>query len=779
VSAPDLVPLGGTGWRLWPDVALRSAGLPVSGVEGFCDPAVAEAADRAANLPATPGPESAGDRARYHAEFAVAEGRLSAAVRRAAADALLREAVAWQNPALVGTCLDKAARGESRNVRGRNHELAVAGYVQRYTHKNDTIGFFGPVGWASLDPGAPALEAEPGPGLLRRRTTYFEMWAVDAIADLLAARPDVEPWLVPALNPAATLNGRALHLPLRRPMLLDVPEALLLHLCDGTRSVRTIVAAATTPHRKRPTPAFAAPEAALAALRRLRDLSALRMDLRGPVHARPEDDLRRRLEQIPDPRVRRRALAPLAELVAARDAVDAAAGDAEKVLAGTEALGETFHRITGQAQTRRAGRTYAGRTLIYHDTVRDVRVRVGRPVLDALAAPLGLVLDSARWLTGTVAQRYHDLLAALVRRHDGALPLIRLIMVAAPDLTAVAAKTLPPPVTEVVADFQRRWARLLGELPQGGRHQVRVADVAELAAAVFPPLAPRWANARQHTPDLMIDAPDPRAVGRGDFQLVLGEIHLALNTLESRLFVEQHDDPRRLLALAERDAAGRRVYAVQRRSSPFVTSRVSPPGALLSPSFTYWTAGEESVECPAPPLRSADMTVHLEGDRLVVRTGGVELDLLEVIGEILTAAVANAFRPVPDVPHRPRITLDRLVLCRESWTVSAEDMRWAFVKDERDRFAAARAWITGRGIPDRVFVKVPVEEKPSLADFTSLVLVNALAKAIRRTAAETGGTVTLSEMLPGPNGAWLRDAEGNRYTSELRMVAVDHREAGR
>jgi len=28
-------------------------------------------------------------------------------------------------------------------------------------------------------------------------------------------------------------------------------------------------------------------------------------------------------------------------------------------------------------------------------------------------------------------------------------------------------------------------------------------------------------------------------------------------------------------------------------------------------------------------------------------------------------------------------------------------------------------------------------------------------------------------MLPAPDQTWLPDAEGNRYTSELRMVAVD------
>lgn len=740
------VDLPGTDWQLWPDCALRSAGFPAAGLEPFCDPVLAAAV----------GAEH------YHDAFAAAESRLTAAVRAAAADPLLREAVAWQNPALVATCLDKAARGERRNVRGRNHELAVAAYVQRYTHKNDTVGFFGPVGWARLDPAEPGLRCEPGPGLLRRRTTYFEVWAIDALAERLAARDDVAPWLVPRLDPATTIRGRVLRLPIRKPIRLADPEAVLLHLCDGARTVREILGLATI---------FESPAAALAALHRLRDLGALRIDLRGPVHAYPERLLRERLERIGDPAVRESALAPLAELVAAKEAVDTAAGDAEKVVAATEALGETFRRLTGTADSRRPGQTYAGRTLVYQDTVRDVRVAVGDPVLRAMAAPLGLVLASARWLCGTVADRYHDLLVEHFHRQRGeaaTLRLSRLVMVAAPDLTATAARVLPPLVVEVVAEFQRRWARLLGPYRDATRHQVDVAGIAALAAELFPPLPVRWTNARQHSPDLMI-----AAAGPDEFQVVLGEIHLAMNTLESRLFVEQHDDPPRLLAAAERDAAGRRVYAVQRRSSPFVTSRVSPPSALLSPEFLYWTAGDEAIDCPVPPLRSAELDVRLDDGRLVVEAGADRVDLLEMIGEILTATVSNAFQPLADAPHRPRVTLDRFVLSRESWCVTPAEAGWAFVRDERDRYAAARAWIAERGLPERAFVKVPVETKPSLVDFTSLVLVNTLAKNIRRTAEQGAGTVTLTEMLPGPDQLWLVDAQGGHYTSELRMVAVD------
>jgi hypothetical protein len=36
-------------------------------------------------------------------------------------------------------------------------------------------------------------------------------------------------------------------------------------------------------------------------------------------------------------------------------------------------------------------------------------------------------------------------------------------------------------------------------------------------------------------------------------------------------------------------------------------------------------------------------------------------------------------------------------------------------------------------------------------------------------------SVTVSEMLPSPDEAWLPDAQGERYCCELRLAAVDGR----
>ena len=94
-------------------------------------------------------------------------------------------------------------------------------------------------------------------------------------------------------------------------------------------------------------------------------------------------------------------------------------------------------------------------------------------------------------------------------------------------------------------------------------------------------------------------------------------------------------------------------------------------------------------------------------------------------------------------------------------------------KDEQERYWLARQWRREHQLPERVFYRVPVELKPTAADFRSIVLVNLLAKHIRQTKAAGHTQYTVTEMLPDTDQLWLTDREGRRYSSELRIVAYD------
>jgi hypothetical protein len=168
----------------------------------------------------------------------------------------------------------------------------------------------------------------------------------------------------------------------------------------------------------------------------------------------------------------------------------------------------------------------------------------------------------------------------------------------------------------------------------------------------------------------------------------------------------------------------------------------------------------------------ADLLVCDDGGRLTVRnrSGSFQAPLAEVAAEFLGSAVVNAFKPVArDIhnprAHSPRIMIDQLVLARESWTFRADELSWAALTSEADRFLAARAWRARHGIAERAYYKVPVEDTPTFVDFSSLVYVNILAKSIRTLNRWTCRVQSCPEL----SQLWLQDAAGERYTSELRI----------
>jgi Lantibiotic dehydratase, C terminus. len=92
-----------------------------------------------------------------------------------------------------------------------------------------------------------------------------------------------------------------------------------------------------------------------------------------------------------------------------------------------------------------------------------------------------------------------------------------------------------------------------------------------------------------------------------------------------------------------------------------------------------------------------------------------------------------------------------------------------------DRFLAVRRWARDHGLPRFVFVRTPVEVKPYYLDFDSVHYIENFVRASRRTLEQRSPDTVISvvEMLPEPDRLWLADAQGRRYTSELRIVAVD------
>jgi hypothetical protein len=766
----ERVQLGSSRWHTRPECALRSAGFPLALVSRLGDAGMAATADACAQAQAPS--------AEFSLAYQRAADRLARAVRELANDPRFREAVTWQSPDVVRNCLDKVAAGKPVPGRvWRQYVLTVASYLQRYTTKNDTIGFFGPITWARWRAGAPALTVESGKTLLASRSLYFECWAINAVAAALSRDPCIWPWCVPQLAEDSLLLDAELYGPRGSVVRLEDGELAVARLSDGTRTVHDIVAALA----QGSPPGRSAVVDAEAALRSLAARGLLRIDLTGPVEARPEITLRRKLAAIGDPAARARALAAIDELLAARHLVAAAAGDHGRLMVAHEHLAAVFERITGTGAVRRQGQMYAGRTLIFEDTKRDVAVTLGTTLLDAVAEPLSLVLESAQWLAGRAAEIYRARLAARYDRcrariGSAEVPLALLVSSATPDL-AFSARQAPPPVTTLTSEFQQRWASVLRIAPGSRQHSVSPAAITTAVRAAFPARSPQWSAAIHHAPDIMIAADSPEKVCDGEFVCVLGEVHVGVNTLCTRPLVEQHHNAAALLAAEEADHGSRRIFAVPARDARYVNSRTYPP-ALLSAQYTYWTMHSAITGAPGPVIPVADLIVSRREGELVVRSrrDGREFGLLEMLGEYLSGAIVNSFKLAPPSAHTPRVSIGKLMVMREAWTFSAGELGWCRLRNEQDRYLAARRWRRSHELPERVFFQVPGEDKPVFADLTSIAFVGLLARSVRRCArADPGACVTLTEMVPGSGQTWLHDALGAGYTAEFRLVFTDPR----
>ena len=751
-------------WRLWPRLALRGPGFPAPGVLRLAPEELAEAAERfrtAEDLTGEPWEE-------FEERFAATALSVSRTLQEIAASPLFQAAVAWQNPTVlksgIGPFLRWSPDGGKRPSMARQREELVAHYWQRFCVKNDTIGFFGPVGWGTWDRSVRGLEVDPGTGLTSGSGVYFSSWAVDAVARSISEDPAVREWLAPRRMPFVRVTGAQVRAPGLPPVLISDVERRVLDRCDGRRPARDI--------QRELGPAVDVAGVLTSLVKRRWIVWRLEV----PADTYPERRLRDGLDQIGDPGVRERALTKLRVLESGRDRIRDAGRDPESLVAAFQALETDFTELTRTAAQRQKNTgTAPCRALIYSDSTRAAGVRVGGEVLSALA-PLDLLLASATWLTSAMAERVTAHVRRVYEEHTagGETDL---------DLATCWFACIPMLHSDLLADtadlqrqFWQRWEAILRPEPGARRVRLTGEQIADRVRDAFGSPGGGWSTARYACPDMLVVADDADAVDRGEFELVLGELHVAINTLGASLFVHQHPDREELLGLTDLDHPRPRMMPLQpkeHRARLSARTRYS-----LVRDQDYCVALADSSADPHRPrtVPSADVTVRDQGGRLVaVLPDGAVFDLVDIFSQAMTMQVIDMFRLVPDdADHYPRVTVDRMVVARETWRFDPATMDFANDKSEARRFVRAGQWRAAQDLPRFVFVVSPTEPRPFYVDFHSPVYVNIFAKAVRRLLRDDPkGRLTVSEMLPTPEQTWLTDGAGERYTSELRFVAVD------
>ncbi|MGH7685528.1 MAG: lantibiotic dehydratase [Candidatus Dormibacteria bacterium] len=471
-------------------------------------------------------------------------------------------------------------------------------------------------------------------------------------------------------------------------------------------------------------------------------------DIVAPLRLHPEREVRAQVERMADPRARARGIGALDRLEAARERVASARRD--DLVAALDAFDQVFLKLTGEAAVRPDGWAAGGRTPLYLDCTRDLDVELGPALVEELSLSLPPFLDSARWYCG----RSFDIGRRIVAQEIGAAASGR-ELASKCERVMSALRQLPELLQADLADLQRRWADLLadGDLP----------SLVARGGAAFADHGPAWPASVYQSPDIQIAARSISEIESGRFLAIIGDFHPA-NALLQGMFSTRHPDPDRLRANVHADLGAPLLYPIpQRTPGVSIDARIVPE--FTWPDDVHVAIGErDRARDGYRSVRLEDLVI--DGNECTDRASSFRAPVAHLFYIPMFLAAMHTFDPFPvRGEHADRITLGRTVLRRETWAARADEVP----SDARD----LAAWARARGFPRRLFCRPPGEPKPVYVDTESTVLTHSLHRMLRRVAErDPAAPIRFVEMLPGPDECWL-EHEGARYTSELRLVAVD------
>ena len=468
-----------------------------------------------------------------------------------------------------------------------------------------------------------------------------------------------------------------------------------------------------------------------------------------PAGPDAERDLRTQLVRS-RPDLRERGLAALGRLERCRSAITHAA-DPGALDAALGDLHREFEELTGMSATRQPGQGQAARTVLYLDCMRDLHLTVGPGLRDELSQTLPPLLAGARWYCGRLYESARQVLVeaaaasasrSLDRILEAVLPALRHL----PELAAAANR-----------DLQRRWSAVLADPDR--------ATIAARAAAAFADHVPAWPISVYQSADVQIASPSLAALNAGDYLCVVGDFHPGANPLCQSMFGARYPDRERFLGAIASDV-GTLPFLIPSRDILLPPTRNTP--VITRPGAVHVAAS------PRDRMPDGYFTLHAgdliaDGEHVTTRDGSWQAPLGHLLWLPMLLAGVYAYDPflVGEADgHAPRITVGRTVWRRETWHILGHQ--------GPPSPEAAAPWARDRGLPRRVFALSPGELKPLYIDFDSPVLTRIMCRQIRRAATDHPDLpVRFTEMLPGPEDCWLADQDGQRYTSELRLVAVD------
>ena len=684
-------------------------------------------------------------------------------------DDAVAEALFISNPAALTRTRELIRDRHAKNDTRKKQKLRLGwSYAQRFCAKNDTSSFFGPLAWGRFDPQQAAnIHVTHGDTWIKDRQTFFENWAVQRLVDQINQQCPAPDCMPLQLNAGCYLRDHTLFMPIGKKQHLSPATAQVLAYVndpgEGEPTLQGLLnACADTPPGN------------------LRDLLehlvSKRIVRRGwrmsPRERQPIEQMQRWLEDAPLPDAFRQTWRlRLEKLENARR--DYAEGNLER---RTECLDTLNHLLTeaGVDLSRETGAMYVGRYPVYEDCSRNMNISLGQELLKQINAELAPLMQIHQWLIKAIGHQLNQAFIEVWKQRQGSLADTPVDFL---DLLNALAPLLPAIEARIVIDLEQRlekaWALQLECHPDNLDVHLSAADIeclisrlnAELGVAAFEVFGSDF-----HSPDFLLSSASVDAINRGDYAIIVGEVHPAVHTLSQP--VAAPFGPFNTQVNAEVEAIFQRPRLILADSpesyqrshidwplQPSYRQLVLPSGGGCVAAHQQFAAGRAKVTLVEGRLRVIDALGQFSEDLLCVYPTP-----LHRLGFALAGSTVAKH-------DQRRIWLGHALYKRACWLFSSDQLPPVKTSvDDLDHTLHWRAWAAAQGLPRYAFIKIDTEPKPLFLDFDNPLSLDGISNAL-----QSAGQVKFSEMRPCPEELWLEQARG-RFCCEIRTTFSNFKE---
>ena len=679
-------------------------------------------------------------------------------------DEAVAEALFISNPSAMTRIRELVRDRHNRNDTRKKQKLRLGwSYAQRFCAKNDTSSFFGPLAWGRFDAHqTDNVQLTQGDmAWIKDRHTFFENWVVQRLVEQINQQcPDTDRMPL-QLNTGCYLHEQTLFMPICKSQRLNPQTAQVLHYISDQQCREPTFAGVLS----------ACSEVAASTLHDLLEhLVSKRIVHRGwQMSPRERNPIVRLQHCLANAGVSERFSQVWQSRLEVLEGLrrDYAHGD---LLRRTECL-EGLNQLMGEAGvdlSRETGAMYVGRYPVYEDCSRNMDISLGQAVLSQVNEELTPLMRINQWLIKAIAHQLNEAFIEVWEQRHADNPGQPVDFL---DLISTLAPLFPALEARIILDLDQRletaWTHLLQDFPAHPEVHLCVADIERLIALLNADLEVAGFEvfgSDFHSPDILLSSASVAAFNRGDYEIIVGEVHPAVHTLSQPVAapfgpfntqINQQVEAifqRPRLILADSPDSYQRSH-IDWPLQPSYLQLVLPSGGGCVAADQQFAAGRAKVLRANGRLQVVDALGQFSEDLLCVYSTPMH-----------RLGFALAGSTVAKHEHR-RIWLGRTLYKRASWLFTRDRLPEPKGSvDELEHTLQWRAWAADHGLPRYAFIKIDIEPKPLFLDFDNPLSFDGISNALKN-----AGHAKFSEMRPCPDELWLEEERG-RFCCEIRTT---------